>query len=592
MRPAREWREELRSVPSGDVERIEGRGGEPTIRVGDVFLHSRYRPREEAARLVDSATLDPDRPVLVVGLGLGYHVRELVGRDMAVAVVEPSPAVAKLAVESILSDSDVPLGIGSPDEIAATEAFQRFAARLPQVLVHPPTARIAPSFAEAIAALASKTALSQQRLTVAVVGPIYGGSLPIAGYLERAFQRLGHSAIRVDNSIAWDVFNAVRTSVRNRHAMGQLSSLLTNTLSEWCYARVIESQCDVCIVLAQAPVGPSLPARLAKEGIVSGFWFVENWRHLTYWQDIAKHYDYFFHIQPGEFDQKLDEVGCSNHAAIMTACDPEIHKPVVLTEEERATTYGCDISFAGAAYVNRVEMFRALTDYDFKIWGVDWHAPELQPLVCGGGKRFSPEEFCKIVAGSKINLNLHSSTTHFGVDPRCDAINPRVFEIAACGGFQLCDPCLGLETLFDFDSELPAYRDRAELRTLIGHYLAAPDEGARIARNARARVLRDHTYEKRAQQMLDCLIGTHGGRILRKGVRIQRTVAEMAVRVGVDSPLGQFLKTLPPDLLFTHENINEQINVRKPPLTYPEKVFAYLQEVRNSAEMLMEPVEP
>ncbi|HIJ74490.1 MAG TPA: hypothetical protein HPP83_10360, partial [Candidatus Hydrogenedentes bacterium] len=62
--------------------------------------------------------------------------------------------------------------------------------------------------------------------------------------------------------------------------------------------------------------------------------------------------------------------------------------------------------------------------------------------------------------------------------------------------------------------------------------------------------------------------------------------------VGVDSPLGQFLKTLPPDLLFTHENINEQINVRKPPLTYPEKVFAYLQEVRNSAEMLMEPVEP
>ncbi len=26
-------------------------------------------------------------------------------------------------------------------------------------------------------------------------------------------------------------------------------------------------------------------------------------------------------------------------------------------------------------------------------------------------------------------------------------INPRVFEIAACGGFQLCDPCRGLETL-------------------------------------------------------------------------------------------------------------------------------------------------
>src|SRR5690606_1768021 len=122
----------------------------------------------------------------------------------------------------------------------------------------------------------------------------------------------------------------------------------------------------------------------------------------------------------------------------------EIHKPVELDPDEQAT-YACDISFAGAPYLNRVQMFQALTDYNFKIWGPDWPGRELHKLVQRPGERFTPEMFAKIVAGSKINLNLHSSAAHEGIDPGCDAINPRVFEIAACGGFQLCDPAIGLE---------------------------------------------------------------------------------------------------------------------------------------------------
>ena len=52
-----------------EVRLSEGRAGEPTLQVRDVYLHSRYRPREEAARLVASAALDPVRPVLVIGVG-------------------------------------------------------------------------------------------------------------------------------------------------------------------------------------------------------------------------------------------------------------------------------------------------------------------------------------------------------------------------------------------------------------------------------------------------------------------------------------------------------------------------------------------
>ncbi len=590
MKSFLDWKEELASIePSGEMELLRGRAGESTLRIDKTYLHSRYRPREEAARLIDDAGLDLDRPILVVGLGLGYHVAALLARGATqVAGIEGGKAVAHLALQAgVLDAYDVLLGLGKMEDIVDTSAYHSFAQSLPQVLVHPPTARLHPEYAEAAVVSLSRAALSDKHLHIAVVGPMYGGSLPITGYLERAFRNLGHQTLLVDTSQAWDLYGAVTQTVKSKQASNQLTNGLTTLLSEWCYARVAEFAPDICIVLAQAPVTPQFPLRLAKEGIVSAFWYVENWRHLPYWKDIAPYYDYFFHIQRGEFEEKLTAAGCPAHAFVQTACSSDVHKPVSLNGQEQQE-YGCDLSFAGAGYYNRIEMFRALTDYSFKIWGVNWNVRELQPHVCRPDERFGPTQFAKMVAGSKISLNLHSSTMHEGVDPKCDAINPRVFEIAACGGFQLCDPCIGLDSLFDFESELPVYRDLTEMRAKIDYYLAHPDERAHIAARARERVLREHTYENRAQQMLDCLIEQYGSRILRKGVRVQRTMTEMAARVGTDTSLGSYLSSLPPDLLFTHENISALYKRGHAERSYPEKVFAYLSEVRDFAETVLE----
>jgi spore maturation protein CgeB len=586
MKPATEWLSVLAGLDVPDtLEVVQGRRGDPTLKKGDVFLHSRYDPRTEAARLVDAADLDPKRPVLVVGLGLGYHVLALLNRGMTVAVVDPEPAVAKLALDGPLAGCDLPLGLGDADAITEEDAFRAFARLRPQTLVHPPSANTAPGFAEAILARLADAGLAGQRLRVAVVGPMYGGSLPIAGYLDRAFRNLGHRTLLVDNSAGFPLYDELSKTLTSKKASGQLTELLVNYLNEWTYARVAEFAPEICIVIAQAPVGPQFPARLAESGIVTAFWYIENWRHMPYWRDIAPAYDYFFHIQPGEFEEKLGAIGCTHHAFVPTGCDPTVHKPVELSEAERER-YGCDISFAGAGYHNRNQLFSGLTDYDFRIWGVDWAARELQPLLQDREERFTPEKFAKIAAASKINLNLHSSATHDGVDPRCDAVNPRVFEIAACGAFQLCDPCQGLEDFFDFETELPVYHDLAELRAKIDHFLANPDERLDVAGRARERALREHTYEKRAQRMLDLLLEQHGARLLKKGVRVQRTVSEVARQIGRDTPLGSYLATLPDDLMFTQANLNERIPLIGSRLSFPEGVFAYLRELRNSAEAL------
>jgi len=445
MKPIREWKDQPEQrVFDVLPELVEGRGGEPTLKVGRVLLHSRYQPCDEARRLVESAELDRNRPVLVIGLGLGYHIEALQAYGVSeLAVVEPDPAVLQIAAQTRLGDADFPAAVGDPEPLATDPEFVAFCSRRPQIFVHPATARLHEAAVSDLVVCASRAALRDRRLRVAVVGPMYGGSLPIAEYLARAFERLGHSALFVDNRKAWAIYQDVMDGIETKPAANQLCGLLSNFLNEWSYARVMEFAPDICIVMAQAPVGPKFPLRLAKQGVVSAFWFVENWRHMAYWKDIAPYYDVFFHIQPGEFEAKLSDIGCGCHAFMPTGCDPEIHRPRELTSEER-DEYGCDMAFAGAGYFNRVELFKGLTDYDFKIWGVNWDVRELFPHLCHPEERFDAERYARIVAGAKINLNLHSSAYHDGVDPQCDAINPRVFEIAACGGFQLCDPCRNL----------------------------------------------------------------------------------------------------------------------------------------------------
>ncbi len=577
----------LRHEPGGAIESVAGRGGQPTARIHGVLLHSQYNPEEEARRLVDSVDLYPDRPVLVVGLGLGYHVEELIARGYELCVIEPSMDTAALAARRLPEELACCLVLGDCDAALRDETFIAWLRREPQVLVHPATARVYPTYVDATRQLPAFAAIRGKRLNIAVVGAMFGGSTPISGYLANAFTKLGHHVRHVENSMVWPVYDAVASGSRSEKAKSQLTDMLTRFMAEWSYARVAEFNPEICIVMAQAPVLQDFPERLRKHGVVSAYWYVENWRHLPYWRDIAALYDCFFHIQPGEFEKHLDDVGCRCHAFIQTGCDPAVHRPVSLKDYEK-DAFGSDISFAGAGYHNRNELFKGLTDYRFKLWGVNWKDRYLAPLVVGGERRFDNETFMKIVAGAKISLNLHSSALCEGVDLSHDAINPRVFEIAAAGGFQVCDPCIGLENCFDFDTELPVYRTLKELRALIDYYLDHGEERRAIAVRAQARALKEHTYENRAQAMIEHILLHHGAQIHQRGVRAQYTVSEIADRLDAEDALGKWLRTLPSDMLFTTENIEGRLQPdMMKRLSYPEKLFAYLKEMRAFAEAMM-----
>ncbi len=79
--------------------KVGGVGG-----VGGVYLHSRYRPVQEAETWAASQKCDDKYVVIVSGFGLGYHVKALFGRmpsDALLVVGEPNLGVLKAAMERV-----------------------------------------------------------------------------------------------------------------------------------------------------------------------------------------------------------------------------------------------------------------------------------------------------------------------------------------------------------------------------------------------------------------------------------------------------------------------------------------------------------
>ena len=339
-------------------------------------------------------------------------------------------------------------------------------------------------------------------LRVLVVLPMYGGSLPVGRSCVRALAGLGALTEVFDAPDFYPAFRALEGLRVTPERLDHLEQSFLQVVSQAVLAKTETFEPDLVLALAQAPLSRQALKRLRRDGVATAMWFVEDYRLFPYWEAYAPLYDLFAVIQREPFRAKLAEIGAANTVYLPLAADPDFHKPLELSAVERRR-FASDVSFMGAGYPNRRRAFRELMQYDFKIWGNDWEGETaLAALLQDPTRRVAPEETVKIFNASKINLNLHSSTEPGVLVPRGDFVNPRTFELAMCGAFQLVDKRALLPELFATD-ELAAFSDIAELREKIDYYLAHDDERAEVAARARSRALRDHTYAARMQTLLD-----------------------------------------------------------------------------------------
>ena len=121
----------------------------------------------------------------------------------------------------------------------------------------------------------------------------------------------------------------------------------------------------------------------------------------------------------------------------------------------------------------------------------------------GTGARLLPNldyyaDLSRFYPRSQINFNCTSRQMK-------GAVNQRVFDVPACGGFLLTDHREQMEDLFDLDREAATYKTVEEIPGLVERFSADPEARAAISRAAARRILAEHTYEIRLKRLLEVM---------------------------------------------------------------------------------------
>lgn len=564
----------------GNVFTVLSKSSLPVFRYGPAAFHSLYRPEEEGALFVRNIPPGVAR-LWVYGMGYGYHLSKIIDSSVKLTVLEPSAEIFRSAVENadmtgLLEKCDLAVGGDFRQKLEKSDLADAALAAHRPYLQH-----FEQDYHKLESAFIVRSYIAKKRLKVMLVGPIYGGSEPTFRYIGSALKNIGAQVIEFDSSEFAKTYFKLGKVSPNPMLSIQLKELFSRVLGESVVGMADHEKPDLILAVAQAPLDAHVIDRLKELKVPIAFWFVENFRTLGYWESVASHYDYFFTIQRGVFFEKLAKAGAKNVGYLPQAASPSHHRPLELTEEER-DRYGSDLSFMGAGYANRRHFFQGLLDYDFRIWGSEWDLEsEVGKRVINKNVRLKPEEYIKIYNGSKINLNLHSSTVPGGIDPVGDFVNPRVFEVAACGGFSLVDCRDELPPLMEPGREIETFANLPELREKADYYLRHTGERRKIANAGRERVLADHTFEHRMEELLRIIIENEGGSLgAQKEETYPRNVIGKMMEESADDPeLVEFLKKFDADKKFSIKDAVKKINDGNGKLSRVESLVLMMDEL-------------
>lgn len=180
------------------------------------------------------------------------------------------------------------------------------------------------------------------------------------------------------------------------------------------------------------------------------------------------------------------------------ACDTRIYHPLDLPKD-------IDILFVGAlyGYPKRIEYLKEAVDHfpdkKIEIYGVykpiyknPWKWLFREKRAIYKNKNVSPSEVNRLYNRAKICLNIHHEQSANGA-------NPKVFEIAGAGAFQLVDWNPYIESLFPEDM-VATFQTKEELLLNIEKYLQEEKE-IQLRQNYDD-AIRNNTFEKRIEEAL------------------------------------------------------------------------------------------
>lgn len=297
------------------------------------------------------------------------------------------------------------------------------------------------------------------------------------------------------------VINALRGLVKELTVLHPLDSSIVEKVSD--------IQPDLVLVLNGVHGFPvHMTHAIRAKGIPTAVWFIDDPYYTDKTAGIAPLFDYVFTYELScvPFYQGL---GCKHVYYLPLAMSRHQMHPRPVPPQFRK-----DICFIGTGFWNRIAFFDRVAPYLAKkntfLAGMLWN--RLRNYRRLSGKihlgNIPPDDTVKYYAGAKIVINLHRGP----IDPRHNmnsrrisalSVNPRTFEMSACGALQITDIRSDLPNFYTPGHDIETYSSPAELINKIEYYLRHEDKRQEVAARGLRRTMTEHTYRSRLIDLLN-----------------------------------------------------------------------------------------
>jgi spore maturation protein CgeB len=354
-----------------------------------------------------------------------------------------------------------------------------------------------------------------QRYRILCIGETWLGSDARASFA--AFQRLGQEIQILDESLY--VTNGSRGTI-GKGLRRSVRPLLVSRLKRDVLRSIDEFKPHCLFVFKGNWVHPEILQSCRSQNVVTVNYYpdVSFLSHGPYIPRSLPLYDHVFSTKTYGVGDMKARLSIKEASFLEPGYDPELHKPLQLTEAEQLT-YGCDVAFVGTwspkkeAFLSDIR--RELPAIDLKIWGCRWaesHSLNLSGSIMGRG--VTGEDYTRAIRGASICLGLLSEAGKGSSSG--DLITARTFQIPACGAFMLHERNSEVLRYFEEDREAAFFATSEELAHKVQHYLDHPGEREGVAAAGRERSLRDgYAIDSRMKVVLDWLSQRFNGSVAR-----------------------------------------------------------------------------
>lgn len=338
-------------------------------------------------------------------------------------------------------------------------------------------------------------------MNVAIIGKFYNEGFGL--HIEEALLGMGHQVFRIDPEVSFLQYQFLGKRIKNinktlyQQVFHKIPSI-RNLKSKEIYKVYQNNQIDFTLVTHDFLTKQEIDEIKKINSAPICLWFPDAISNFQKAMFFVAGYDFLFFVDKYIVEKLKTEFNLNTH--YLPQCfHTKHHQRVDLTADDHKK-YACDITNAGNLYPSRAALYKHLINYNFKMWGnppAIWlKLDELDKIIMN--KSVYNEEKSKAFSAAKIVLNnMHPAVIN--------GVNKRMFEIPACGGFQITSHRDAINELFEIGKEIITYTDLTDLKTKIDYFIDSTNENERkkIAEAGYQRVQKEHTYEIRLQTMFN-----------------------------------------------------------------------------------------